>query len=284
MAMRGRLSILKTLRIFSPAGGEMDARDVADAFAIAPNLTAVEAIFHRSGVGMRRSPFEFPWHQLTRVSTAFPSNAEALTTLEQLSSIVGLRVEFSASGESVALPRNFVTLPHLRVLEIMLDDPDSMSLNPLSYLLDSLSTPLLERLAIQGMADQGAVLRFVTRSGCAESLKTLHFIHFIAPNHILPILQKLPRLNDLTIGNFQGGLVTESSVSLVVNTLLSHWHVYVRSNPDAKRLSVKLVDSRRTEDSFVPAIQEADGLDISFDKSLYIDSLVQSRFKLRHLS
>ncbi|KAJ7603835.1 hypothetical protein FB45DRAFT_811698 [Roridomyces roridus] len=273
-AIRGQLCTLKTLRIWSCDKDGMGAGDLSDAFAIAPNLTALEAAFH-SGDNTLRSPFEFPWHQLTRLLTTFSSNAEALTVLEQLSSIVELQVEFSSSGESIALARNFVTLPHLRVLEIMLQDMYFMSLGPLSYLLEFTAAPSLEHLGIQGMADQGSVSRFVTRSGCAPSLKTLHFIHKVTTKSILPIPRNLPYLEDLVIGDFGGELDVESEV---VDTLLSHWHS-VCATSDA-RLPVKLVDSQRTDSSFVPAIQEVDGLHISFDESLFIDSIVESRFKL----
>ncbi|KAJ7613188.1 hypothetical protein FB45DRAFT_1036711 [Roridomyces roridus] len=256
-AMRDHLSVLTTLRVVSFARTPMDARDLSDTFASAANLTALQTYFRVSDIF--HSPFQFPWHQLTRLSTTFSSIAEALTNIEQLSSVVELRVELPYD-ESPAPVWNCITLSRLRVLEMVLRNMPMVSLDPPSYLLDFLSAPVLGRLGIQRSADQIAVSRFITRSGCGPSLKIFHFIHSVTPTSVLPILQKLPHLEDVKFGDFKGALLAKSAVAGVVDLLLLHWRA-VRTAPDA-HLSVTLIDSQPTPFTLTPFLNPNADFDI----------------------
>ncbi|KAJ7617189.1 hypothetical protein FB45DRAFT_841009, partial [Roridomyces roridus] len=179
----GHLSALRTLTMSLDIDLEaLDADpDIWNIFAIAPRLTALCASFW-DDEHLLPSPFVFPWHQLTRLSTTFTTDSEAFSVLQKLSSIVECRLEYSRTEEIAPWPP--IRLPYLRSLLIQMDDTTMESptisradqgptLGSPRSLLDILETPLLQSLATHHTADVPAILRLLHRSQCTDTLQVL---------------------------------------------------------------------------------------------------------------
>ncbi|KAJ7441611.1 hypothetical protein B0H11DRAFT_2095683, partial [Mycena galericulata] len=205
--IHGCLSNLTTLVIsldIDLEGIEIDP-SFWDTFAVAPRLTTACASFWE-GEYFRPSPFVLPWHQLTRLSTTFTFNTEALSLLQKLPNIVECRLEYEKSKALPKYPSTMVNLPHLRSLLLQMQEL-SDSPNASISLLDYLETPVLESLTTIRTADEAAVSALLERSRCAESLTSFYFYSEpLRPDAMLALLQKTPRLSVLTIGDFDGGL------------------------------------------------------------------------------
>ncbi|KAJ6537653.1 hypothetical protein B0H19DRAFT_1270076 [Mycena capillaripes] len=120
--LHSRLSTLSTLLIsLDFAEFEFDV-DVTfwKVLEIAPQLTTL--IAHSWGLDrLLPVPFSLPWHQLTRLSTTFTSNTEALYMLQDLSDIIECKLAFGRAG---VLPSDLslkIHLPHLRFLALQIE-------------------------------------------------------------------------------------------------------------------------------------------------------------------
>ncbi|KAJ7627847.1 hypothetical protein DFH06DRAFT_1057715, partial [Mycena polygramma] len=179
-SIRGRLSALTTLDIsFDLAEADMIV-DENDSFwsilADAPRLTTL--ITHCWDLEcFLRTPFTLPWHQLTRLSTTFTSNTEALSMLRRLSNIVECKLAFDRNEVLQSDLAMKTHLPHLRFLALQIETEHPPQLIQLKHtsVLDFLSTPSLRDLETIDTADEESVLGLVTRSDCAASLKSLRF-------------------------------------------------------------------------------------------------------------
>ncbi|KAJ6563605.1 hypothetical protein DFH09DRAFT_1315326 [Mycena vulgaris] len=204
-------------------------------------------------------PFNFPWHQLTRLSTTFTSNTEALSTLRELSNVVECSLRYE---DEDAIPENttIIRLPHLRSLtiewETVEDNPSQIRAE--YSLLKYLETPHLGKLNTQNTADAAAVLALLMRSGCAESLTFFHFHLPSIPEHdsIIQLIQSMPRLVELQIGDLNGTLTEFFDV------FSSQWRrAQERSGPPRPTLYAQLVDCMHPGDMSpeLPLLRE-DGL------------------------
>ncbi|KAJ7453185.1 hypothetical protein FB451DRAFT_673074 [Mycena latifolia] len=241
--LHGRLAALTTLTITVDIAALQDrCGDLVPlrrTFIEAPQLTAFCASFWDDR--LLRSPFAFPLHQLTRLSTTFTSSAEALCTLRKLSNIVDCRLQYE-EHEALPLACVPILLPHLRVLTIQttLEQDDPVEMQHTDSLLNYLKTPRLEDLSTHNTADADAVLALFARSGCAGSLRSLRF--YLDPSRgdmFLTLLQRLPRLATLELGDFNGALTAPASVATFFGVALHCWLQY----PSPRQsLRVRIVD------------------------------------------
>ncbi|KAJ7649063.1 hypothetical protein DFH06DRAFT_1332085 [Mycena polygramma] len=230
-SIRGRLSSLKTLDISVDLGEAHLAIDEDEAFwsilADAPQLTSL--ITHCWDlVGFLRPPFTVAWHRLTRLSTTFSSNTEALSTLRELSDIVECKFAFRITEVLPSDSTTTIHLPHLEFLALQVevddDTPPPMTRQQHFSLLDFLVTPSLRELNTVDAADEESVVGLVTRSGCATSLECLRFSsQLIDQAAILRLLRRVPGLTFLEIGDFDGTLVPQSSLPTFVTVLSDQW-------------------------------------------------------------
>ncbi|KAJ7742146.1 hypothetical protein DFH07DRAFT_44303 [Mycena maculata] len=276
--IRSRLSALTILKIslYIDDDIEVDA-GLRNTFAVAPNLTDVHATF-QDDLDLRcaRNPFVFPWQQLTRLSSTFLSSTEALSVLRKLSNIVDCRLEYE---EVEIFPENIIPtrLPHLRSLSLMIaeefTDPEEY-VHSSSSLLGCIETPCLERLSTYWTADEAAVLSLLTRSGCIESVNFLHFhCASIIPGNILALVQKMPRLTDLDIGDFNSALLPQSSLPTFVDAFSSSW--LAAQNTDGRlrqTLRVRIVDSMLDPAPELSVMQK-DGLFIEISQRTYFPDI-----------
>ncbi|KAJ7879020.1 hypothetical protein B0H14DRAFT_1622197 [Mycena olivaceomarginata] len=218
-------------------------------FAVAPQLRSLQALSWMDD--FRRTPFHLPWHQLTRLSTTFTSNTEALVTLRQLSDIIECTFAISKT-EILPVDYGTIHLPHLRslALQIETDTHDPVdTYQKHTSLLDFLETPCLQELITYKTADEAAVLGLVARSNCAASLESLNF-HADSVDHsvMLRLAQKLPYLTTLVIGDFDGTLLPVSPVSPVpvfIQTFSKQWIGARKTFPNHPRqIEVRIVDRR----------------------------------------
>ncbi|KAJ7879032.1 hypothetical protein B0H14DRAFT_2436473 [Mycena olivaceomarginata] len=251
-SMHSGFSALNTLLIsIDLTFEEEDTFDGAfwDVFAVAPLLRSLQALCWE-GDHFVRAPFSLPWHQLTRLSTTFASNTEALAALRKLSDIV--ECTFAISKTEI-LPVDYTTtrLPYLRSLALQME----MELEVDSYLpsqkhtslLDFLETPCLQNLTTHKTADPEAVLGLITRSDCGASLASLHFHSCDSIDHsmMLRIAQKMPHLTSLVIGDFAGTLLPVSSVPEFIQAFSKQWIGATRelAFPDnSRQVQVRIVD------------------------------------------
>ncbi|KAJ7622355.1 hypothetical protein FB45DRAFT_927578 [Roridomyces roridus] len=287
-AVRGRLSSLTTLTMSLDVALE-DVGSVVDPefwniFAVAPKLTALCASFWADDE-LRRSPFVFPWHQLTRLSTTFATDVEALSVLQQLSSIVDCRMEYVRSDGG---PHPPIHLPHLRSLLLQIDmeavlerppPPKRPGKHPTPSILDSLETPILECLTTHQTASPAAVLALVARSGCAASLRSLH-IHTtpLRPDTVLALLHNLPALNELEFGDLNGALLPRSPTLIpgFVRALAADW---AATRGVRRGLTVRIVDGMYHLDIEELLVSlERDGLFVSVSANTRFQSLVADNF------
>ncbi|KAJ7685787.1 hypothetical protein DFH06DRAFT_1075407 [Mycena polygramma] len=199
--IHGRLAALRTLLISI----DLDTPDDEfwDTFAIAPQLRSLQVLCWQIDLFLA-PPFSLPWHQLTRVCTTFTYNHEVLFAPRELSNVVECKFAF---GRFDLLPRDteIVLLPHLRSLTLQIENDldEPMPFQKGTSLLDFLNAPSLQVLTTRETADEAAVLGFVTRSDCAGSLLSFHFyLGWIIYSATLHLVQKMPRLTSLEIGNF----------------------------------------------------------------------------------
>ncbi|KAJ7633009.1 hypothetical protein FB45DRAFT_914150 [Roridomyces roridus] len=285
-AIRDRLSSLTTLTMsldvdLDEVGSAVDP-EFWNIFAAAPKLTALCASFWDNDQ-LRRSPFVFPWHQLTRLSTTFSTDSEALSVLQRLSNIVDCRLEYVKSdGLAPHLP---ICLPHLRHLLVQIDEtmlepaPKRPGKQPSPSLLDSLETPILENLTTHQTADITAVLALVTRSRCAGSLKELHFHTTpLRADTVLPVLRILPRLEVLEVGDLNGSLLprTPTLIPGFVRALAADWLV---TRGGRRQLAARIVDGLYNHDiSDLLASLEDEGLFVTVSAHTRFQSLVTDSF------
>ncbi|KAJ7438232.1 hypothetical protein B0H11DRAFT_2105546 [Mycena galericulata] len=295
--IRSRLSTLTTLVISL----NLDLEDIEvdpsfwDILEVSPKLTTACASFWE-GDHLRPSPFVLPWHQLTRLSTTFTFNTEALSLLQKLPSIVECRLEYAKSKALPKHPSTIVNLPHLRFLllqtEELFDSPDNASVS----LLDCLETPVLESLTTFRTADEAAVSALLARSRCAESLTSFCFyFEPLRPDAMLALLQRTPRLSVLTIGDFHGTLLPTTMPTLI--TLLAGQWAAGRS-PAQRTLSARFVDSQcpydiwgelseeeeevNYTDTVPQSALQKDGLFVQVFRNMYYESLIGDDFDARY--
>ncbi|KAJ7319301.1 hypothetical protein DFH08DRAFT_390379 [Mycena albidolilacea] len=215
-------------------------------FAVAPQLRSLQALSWMDD--FRRTPFHLPWHQLTRLSTTFTSNTEALVTLRQLSDIIECRFTISKT-EILPVDYSTIHLSHLRslALQIETDEDEPVDTHQKhTSLLDFLETPCLQQLVTHKTADEAAVLGLVARSNCAASLESLNF-HADSVDHslMLRLAQKLPYLTTLVIGDFDGTLLPVSPVPAFIQTFSKQWIGARKIFPNHPRqIEVRIVDKR----------------------------------------
>ncbi|KAK7044509.1 hypothetical protein R3P38DRAFT_2879189 [Favolaschia claudopus] len=177
------------------------------AFSLAPKLRDLRAL-SSDWDGFINPPFVLPWAQLTRLTTSSTSNTEALTVLGKLSNVTECMLVFA---ESNTLPpdHHIVRLLHLCTLSLQ---TGSLVVRPHTSILDFLETPSLTSLAVYGAGDADAVISFVTRSDCANSLTSLQ-LRSSTINHdtALCLTEKLSCLTCLELGDFDGTLLSRSS-------------------------------------------------------------------------
>ncbi|KAJ7131070.1 hypothetical protein C8R44DRAFT_774355 [Mycena epipterygia] len=207
-ATEGRLSSLTTLDISGDItldGVFVDA-GFGDTLAAAPRLTSLRALFWDTD-HIRRAPFKFPWHQLTRLCTTFTFNTEVLSLLQTLSNIVECRLGYATT---LLLPADapVTTLPHLRILELQIESGDvHAKMTHQHTVLNYLRTPRLERLSTYYTADPDAIFALLARSGCAASLTTFRFHGAAVHADALECFAcGMPRLDELEVGDFEGGI------------------------------------------------------------------------------
>ncbi|KAF7341127.1 F-box domain-containing protein [Mycena venus] len=257
--IHGNLSTLTTVLISinmdSEEGFDEDFDELFwNVFADAPHLRSLQAICWDDSHFLR-APFSLPWCQLTRVSTTFASNTEALSVLRNLSEIIDCTFAFA---KNEILPRNHSTihLSSLRSLALQIenevDDPPQLYQKHTS-LLDFLETPFLQSLATHETADEEAVLGLITRSKCTSSLVSFRlYLSSIHHGTILHLVQKIPHLTLLEIGDFNGTLLPRSSVPVFVHAFANQWLGAAQNDvaqdtvPDHSRqiLRVRIVDEQ----------------------------------------
>ncbi|KAJ7742134.1 hypothetical protein DFH07DRAFT_964653 [Mycena maculata] len=248
----GRLSALTSLEIIFHLddGVEVDAR-LWDTFAVAPKLTAVRGMF---------------WNSLRRCASIHIS-VEPTHTI-----IFHVPLEYE---EVDTFPENIVParLPHLRSLLLMIAEDFGPIHSSSSSLLHCLETPCLTRLSTYWTADEEAVLSLLTRSDCTESVKFLH-LHStsILPDNVLALLQRMPRLTDLEIGDFDGSLVPQSSLAVFLDAFSSRWLAAQKSH-GLQRLRVRIVDGLLDPTPDLSVMQK-DGLFIEIFQHTYFPDLM----------
>ncbi|KAJ7753915.1 hypothetical protein DFH07DRAFT_1061356 [Mycena maculata] len=279
-AVRARLSALITLGISLRLDDESEADPAFwDTFMDSPNLKTLCASFWDDH-HLLSSPFAFPWHQLTRLSTTFFSNTEALSVLQALSSAIECRLEYAREA---ALPEQPIPtcLPYLRSLLLQMEEesrPSGRIHHRRTSLLDWLETPSLEHLSTYHTADAEAVLALLARSHCAASLHSFHFHSSSAlPDVLLLLVQAMPCLMDLEIGDFNGALSTRSAVSTFVRALSVHWET---RSPPRQPLSVWLVDRMYSTGSVQDlSVMYKDGFIVEISPNMCFRSLVADSFR-----
>ncbi|KAJ7753932.1 hypothetical protein DFH07DRAFT_941174 [Mycena maculata] len=279
-AVRDRLSALTTLGISLRLDEEYEADPAFwDTFADSPNLKTLCASFWDDHHFLR-SPFAFPWHQLTRLSTTFFSNTEVLAVLQALSSAVECRLEYA---KAVALPEQPIStrLPYLRSLLLQMAEESHASgriHHRRTCLLDWLETPSLKHLSTYHTADAEAVRALLARSHCAASLHSFHFHSSSAlPDVLLPLVQAMPCLTDLEIGDFNGALSPRSAVPTFVRALSAYWET---RSPPRQPLSVWLVDGTYSTGSVQDlSVMYNDGFTVEISPDTCFRSLVADSFR-----
>ncbi|KAJ6501907.1 hypothetical protein C8R45DRAFT_924387 [Mycena sanguinolenta] len=279
------LSNLETLRISmdlqTPDGDDFDPA-FWNIFAVAPQLTSLEALFWESG--LRHAPFSLPWHQLTRVRTTFASNTEALSTLGKLPNIVECKFAFR---RNLVLPTDSRTihLPYLHSLVLQVEpelrDPVVVYQKHTS-LLGFLETPRLQNLTTHATADEEDVLSLITRSNCAASLTSFRF-HSSSINHsmILHVVQKMARLSSLRIEDFNETLLPRTSLPAFVRT-------FAKEATQAELLArqslhVWIVDQQFSEEeahdlNIMLATMHQDGLCIMISPTPHLPCIISDDF------
>ncbi|KAJ7646539.1 hypothetical protein FB45DRAFT_1051211 [Roridomyces roridus] len=272
-AVSGRLHALTTLDVFAEVDLELDTLVEINTFAIVPNLVAVRVCVEDEDGVLRRPHLKFPWHQLTRLSIALACRADTLPLLPQLSNIVELRVEWRDT--SFDLPQTTtITLPHLQILEVIAQCASSPY--PLS-LLNFFNTPLLKHLSIDNEADEPAVLSFIKRSGCKQSLKFCYFrLHSAKPECAFALLRGMPDLLDFKFGHLE-----KTTVPIPFTQALHAEWLAVRCKSGGPRLFVYLRNGGHPPvDPEVSLLMQRDGFFIKYSDYLEsFDSLVNSKFK-----
>ncbi|KAK7039627.1 F-box domain-containing protein [Favolaschia claudopus] len=180
------------------------------AFSLTPKLTHLRALSWDWSYFIT-PPFILPWAQLTRLTTSFTSNTEALTVLGKLSNVTECA---------------------------------------LTSILDFLETPSLTSLAVYGAGDADTVLSFVVRSRCANSLTSLQ-LRSSTINHdtALCLTEKLSSVTSLELGDFHGKLLSRSSTMSIVPAIphfvrafIDQWLSKRKSVTDLPPLNLLLTD------------------------------------------
>ncbi|KAK7013195.1 hypothetical protein R3P38DRAFT_3579909, partial [Favolaschia claudopus] len=173
------------------------------AFSLAPKLRHLRTL-SSDWDSFINPPFVLPWAQLTRLTTSSTSNTEALTILGKLSNVTECTLVFD---ESNTFPPDHHTVRLLHLCTLSLQH-GSLVVRPQTSILDFLETPSLTSLAVYGAGDADAVLSFVMRSGCANSLTSLQ-LRTSTINHdtALCLTEKLSCLTSLELGDFDGTLL-----------------------------------------------------------------------------
>ncbi|KAJ6480712.1 hypothetical protein C8R47DRAFT_1218566 [Mycena vitilis] len=280
-SIRGRLSALTTLNIsidLAAAGMAVDENDsIWSMFADAPQLTSL--VTHSWDLdSFLRVPFTLPWHQLTRLSTTFTSNTEALSILRQLLEIVECKLTFDRN-EVLQSDSMKTHLPSLRFLTVHIETEHPPQLIQLAHtsLLDFLSTPSLRYLETVDTANEESVLGLVTRSDCAASLKCLRFhSRWIDQTAVLHLMQRLPELTLVEIGDFDGDLLSQSAF---VSSFSDQWErqqQYDVALP--RRLSVRITDKKHLGSNQLT--RQAGRLSFAVSRNSYFDSIIEVPFHL----
>ncbi|KAF8215113.1 hypothetical protein K438DRAFT_1800738 [Mycena galopus ATCC 62051] len=158
-----RFSNLTTLRVSIGLETPTQGFDEAcwSVFADLPKLRSLEARFWDNT--FLPPPFSVQWHQLTRVSTTFCSNAETLAALREMADIVECTFNFT---DSLVLPVDDkpIRLPHLRSLTLLIDKYNASAYTHPKHtsLLDFLETPCLRKLVTDKTPAVEDVLGLVT--------------------------------------------------------------------------------------------------------------------------
>ncbi|KAJ7745498.1 hypothetical protein B0H14DRAFT_2986215 [Mycena olivaceomarginata] len=245
-SIHGNLSSLTTLLIsFQLRTDQGFDEEFLNVFSIVPRLRSLQAILWKDVGHFLRAPFSLPWHQLTRLSTTFVSNIEALDAFRKLSDIVECTFAFSKT-EILPADCSTIRLPHLRslALQIDLETEDSVEMNPNhTSLLDFLYTPSLRTLTTHDTADEQAVLGLITRSDCAASLTSLRFYSIpINESMALHLLKKMRHLTSLDFGDFQGTLLPVSSVPAFIQTFSRQWLHTAQDDHSLRSFRVTIAD------------------------------------------
>ncbi|KAJ7453175.1 hypothetical protein FB451DRAFT_672798 [Mycena latifolia] len=266
--IRGRLPALNTLTISANIEALEDMRRDAlfqTTFAEAPRLTALCASFWDDR--LLRSPFAVRWPQLTRLSTTFTSNTEALSILQQLSNIVECRLQCEEQDVLPADGIHVIRLQHLRFLTIQVEAEQTVPVGMYHKytLLNYFETPCLEKLSTHNTADVEAVLALIARSGCADSLKSLHLhLDSIGRDTFLRLVRQLPRLTALELGDFNGSLTgPDPSVPAFFGVALHRWLQVQRSfGQPPQSLHLRIVDRMYNGDASLQELSamQRDGL------------------------
>ncbi|KAJ7609477.1 hypothetical protein FB45DRAFT_1066870 [Roridomyces roridus] len=305
--VRDRFSSLTTLTMsldvldLEDLEDDLDLRvdpDFWNTFAIAPKLTALCASFWNND-NLLPSPFTLPWAQLTRLSTTFTTDTEVLRVLEKLSNIVDCRLEFSSRDFDTAPNSSLtITLPHLRSLLLQIETISPSSAPPdrstgsgrpkrLPSLLDNLSTPSLQSLTTYHTADAATILALIARSGCMHTLQKLR-LHTpsLHANSVLDILQKVPHLSVLNVGDLNGVLLpgwTTSTMPLIpefIHGFTREWRSVSVQGGRERKLKAQIVDSTYNVDvSEQLAELEKDGLFIELSSRTYFRPLITDSFQ-----
>ncbi|KAJ6488357.1 hypothetical protein DFH09DRAFT_379967 [Mycena vulgaris] len=282
IAIRGRLSALTTVLVTIDLAADVDTIDQEfwDVFAVAPKLTSLYALFWDVR-GFCCASFSLPWHQLTRLSTTFTSNTEALSTLRKLSKIVECTFAFT---KNEILPRDtsIVHLPHLRILVLQIEtEHEDLVDQHHTSLLDFLKAPRLESLTIHYTANEEAVLGLLTRSDCAASLTSFRFyLRSIDYSMVLHLVQQMPHLSRLEIGDFNETLLQRSSLPAFLHLFSKQWLEAARETDTLDRsLSVLIVDHEFSHDiSLELAAMHKDGLFIEISSRSSWESIILQPF------
>ncbi|KAF7364026.1 F-box domain-containing protein [Mycena sanguinolenta] len=199
---------------------------------------------------LRRAPFSFPWHQLTRVRTTTASNIQALSLLGKLPNIVECKIGFEKIKVLPAHSR-VIHLPYLRTLVLQLEDHSGDGLveyEKHTSLLDFLETPCLQSLTTHEIADEDDVTSLITRSDCAATLTSFRFhLSSIDQEKVLElVLETLPHLTLLRVEDFDGGLLprTPMEVPAFVRVFVEDWVAGQAASPLRQSLHVRLVDGQ----------------------------------------
>ncbi|KAF8122344.1 hypothetical protein K438DRAFT_1896772 [Mycena galopus ATCC 62051] len=253
MKMGGSFSALTTLRIAidleEPVEGFEETS--GDILADAPHLTCLEAHFWDES-GFHPAPFSLPGHQLTRVSSTFGSNTEALAALRQLTNIVDCTFAFT-HVEVLPVDHRTIPLPRLRSLALQIDKYNTQVAHAHqkhTSLLDFLETPCLRKLVTYKTANVEEVLGLIARSNCATSLESFYFhsspVHY---NLVPQVLRRMPHLTSLEFGDLDGTLL--ASVPNFVQAVSNQWlSAMQETHPDGDwpNLHVRIVDAQMEEE------------------------------------
>ncbi|KAF7341128.1 GMC oxidoreductase [Mycena venus] len=280
---RGRLSTLTTLLLtIDLSMGSSPRRSFWNILSVAPQLHSLRALSWGDS-GFLSASFKLPWHQLTRLSTTFASNTEALSALRKLSDIV--ECTFAWRKSEVLLNSSTIHVPYLRSLVLQVEGPDGFpdeTFQKGTSLLDFLEMPCLQSLTTRETADEEALLGLVTRSDCAASLTRLHF-HSSTVNQsaFLQLTQKMPRLTSLHIEDLDGTLLPGSEnpgIPTFIHRLSDQWLKSREAFPDASppRRWVRITDSHYSSNmSPVLAQMHQYGLSIEISsRSSFVDIIL----------